>query len=576
MKQLVELAGCKRGVEFYLRALWNKDFNLESLEASETIPYGDFLSSKLVLPASISSDHYTLDYYHAVSTHISAHFIFGNEPYDASDLNLMQTCMIDLIEDLRVEILAINTYPGLRKCWLNFHTKNDESETSAKSLMRRLSRSVLDQDYQDSSLWVQKGEKLFFDNILKLQQLNFSREIGLRLANDLGQMRLPLNSGRQEQLIAYRDDNRHLWFEHIEHEQEVESIKQAEQASLDNKKLQETDNGKRVNIVDGDFVQGEGMHINQQDAAVLEFRNNRMTDSTSPIYYPEWDYRSNVLKKDWCKLNVQQVKAGEMNQLENILSTHKFILHRLRSLAKKLQVEKRQRVRKIQEGDDIDYGPMIDAMVSVRMNTTPDARVFMRNEYRQTKSLAISILLDLSESTNYVIGGVSITQRIRDAVLLLGETLTVADEQFSISGFSSNTRHEINYINFKSFSERFTNTKGRLLDIRGKYSTRLGAAIRHTAEYLKQQNASKKLLLVITDGAPSDIDVFDSKYLEHDSWQAVSRLQSKGIKPFCLNLDSRSDEAIEHIFGKGRFETIDHINKLPEVLSRIYVRYGRH
>jgi len=576
MKQLVELAGCKRGIEFYLRALWNKDFNLESLEDSETISYGYVLSSKLVMPASISSNQYTLDYYHAVATHISAHFMFGNEPYDVGDLNLMQTSMIDLIEDLRVEILAINTYPGLRKCWLNFHTKIDEVETSAKSLMKRLSRSVLDQEYQDSSLWVQKGKKLLTVNIFKLQQINFSRDLGLRLANDLGQMRLPLNSGRQEQLIAYRDDNRHLWFEHIEHEQEVESIKQVENASLDNKKLQETDNSKRVNIVDGDFVHGEGMHINQQDAAVLEYCNNRMTDSSSPIYYPEWDYRSNVLKKDWCKLNVKQAKAGAVNQLENILSTHKFTLNRLRSLAKKLQVEKRQRVRKIQEGDDIDYAPMIDAMVSVRMNATPDARVFMRNEYRQTKSLSISILLDLSESTNYVLGGISISQRIRDAVLLLGETLTVAGEQFSISGFSSNTRHEINYINFKSFSELFENTKARLLDVRGKYSTRLGAAIRHTAEDLNQQNASKKLLLVITDGAPSDIDVFDSKYLEYDSWQAVSRLQGKGIKPFCLNLDSRSGEAIEHIFGKGRFETIDHINKLPEVLSRIYVQYGRH
>jgi nitric oxide reductase activation protein len=81
---------------------------------------------------------------------------------------------------------------------------------------------------------------------------------------------------------------------------------------------------------------------------------------------------------------------------------------------------------------------------------------------------------------------------------------------------------------------------------------------------------------VITDGAPSDIDVFDRQYLEYDSWQAVKSLTSKGIKPFCLNLDGRADRAIEHIFGKGHYETLEHLNRLPEVLSRIYMKHGRH
>ena len=574
MNQLIEFSCFKRCIEFYLCALWGNEFTVESLENSEAIPCGYLHTRKVCLPANISSELHKLDYFLAAATHISAHLEFGNEPYDANDLNLMQRSMINLVEDLRVEILAANRYPGLQKCWTRFQNTVDNEQNSAGSLMKRLSRSVLDESFHDSSLWVQKGKQLFYENISQLQQGDFAYQLGLKLANDLGQMRLPLNSGCYEQLIAYRDDNRHLWSENIEFEQE--SIEQAEKASIDNKKLRETENARQVNIVTGDFSPGEGMHIRQRDAAVLEFRNNKTHESMPSRYYPEWDYRSGVLKKDWCTVNISQAMVGTNNQIENILSIHKFTLNRLRSLAKRLQVEKLQRVRKIQEGDDIDYGPMIDAMVSVRMNADPDTRVFMRNEYRHTKSLAISILLDLSESTNHVIDGVSITQRIRDGVLLLGETLAMADEQFSISGFSSNTRNEINYINFKSFTDEFSDTKGRLLNIRGRFSTRLGAAIRHTAEDLDKQVSSKKLMLVITDGAPSDIDVFDSHYLEHDSWHAVSNLRSRGIKPFCLNLDSRADAAIKHIFGKGRYETIERIEKLPEVLSRIYVRYGRH
>ncbi len=576
MNHSVKLAGLKRSIEFYLRALWNQDFNLEPLESSVTNSCGHILDGKFYMPASVPAEHSDIDYLYAAATHMSAHIEFGNEPYEASELNLMQRSMVNLVEDLRVEVLAANSYPGIKKRWLGFHKDIGDTESSAINLMRRLSRAVLDEDYQDSSLWVQKGKQLFHENRSELRQPDFSRQLGLRLANDLGQMRMPLNSGRYEQLIAYRDDNRHLWFEHIQHERKDTSIAPAEQASLDNRQLRETDNARRVNIIDGDFSPGEGMYIRQQDAAVLEFRNNRDANPISSFHYPEWDYRSGVLKTNWCTVNISQAREGSFDQVENILSTHKFILNRLRNLARRLQVEKLQRVRKIPEGDEIDYGPMMDAMVSVRMNATPDARVFMRNEYRHAKSLAISILLDLSESTNQFIGGVSITQRIRDAVLLLGETLSLADEQFAISGFSSNTRHEIHYINFKGFSERFSSTKDRLLDIRGQFSTRLGAAIRHAAEDLDRQLTSKKLLLVITDGAPSDVDVFDSKYLEHDSWHAVSDLQGKGIKPFCLNLDARSDAAIAHIFGKGRYETIDHVEKLPEVLSRIYMRYGRH
>ncbi len=576
MKELTELKTCHRSIEFYLRALWNTDFNIQSIKSPTTIPYSNIAENQIFLPECISDKLQKLNYYYAAATHISAHTVFSKQTYDVKDLNLMQRSLIDLVEDLRVELLALNVFPGLRKIWLDFHNLEQDDTSSAIGLMKRLSRSVLDSNYYDSSQWVEKGKKLIQNNLYKLESKDFSRELGLSLANDLGQMRLPLNSGGYEQVIQYRDDNRHLWYEHIEQHQHIEIIKNNEKASLDNKKLVETDNGKKVDIVDGDFTAGEGMYINRKKNAVLEFRNKKNSKNSSTIFYPEWDYKSAVLKKKWCKLNEKQANAGSLDKLNHILLNHKFTFERLKNLARKLQVVKQQRVRKIPEGDDNDYAPMIDSMISIRMNATPDTRVFIRNEYRQTKSLAISILLDLSESTNYVISGVSISQTLRDAVLLLGETLTIADEQFSIAGFSSNGRHEINYINFKSFTEPFSQTKARLLDIKGQYSTRLGAAIRHTAQSLTQQNAAKKLLLVITDGAPSDIDVYDKQYLEHDSWHAVSSLYSKGIKPFCLNLDSRSDAAIEHIFGKGRFETLEQMNKLPEVLSSIYLKYGRH
>lgn len=49
----------------------------------------------------------------------------------------------------------------------------------------------------------------------------------------------------------------------------------------------------------------------------------------------------------------------------------------------------------------------------------------------------------------------------------------------------------------------------RLAAMQASYSTRMGAAMRHAAQTLGAQNADKKLLLVLTDGQPCDVDVND-------------------------------------------------------------------
>jgi nitric oxide reductase activation protein len=125
---------------------------------------------------------------------------------------------------------------------------------------------------------------------------------------------------------------------------------------------------------------------------------------------------------------------------------------------------------------------------------------------------------------------------------------------------------------FKTFSKPFREVRRRLSTIKGRYSTRLGTAIRHCAQQLALQPQRRKLLLLITDGVPSDIDVFDPAYLQKDSWHAVRSLGPYEIKPFCVNLDSRADASIEKIFGRHCYETLDNVSRLPEVLSRLYVR----
>ena len=583
MKELQELKLNKKRCELYLRALWARDFSLHQTtdeydSNNSLIPLSYRINNKIFLPATVSLNKSSLHYYRAASLHAAAHKVYGEQSFEIKELNFMQRSLIGLIEDLRVELLAIKRFPGLRKIWLSFHSFIELNPVNALNLMRRLSLSVLDPCYKDDHQWVYKGKQLLLSNMSNLNQQSFSLDVGLSLANDLGQMRLPLNSGHYEQGIIYRDDNRSLWQEIIDKQQQA-AVSDLNQDSLSiQNKLKEFDTGVQLKLTNDEAEHGEGFYISHHDQAAFEYREHVKEKTIESTLYPEWSYQKKLLQNNWCTVKEQQAEAGSESEINEIFASHKIVRNRLRSIAKKLLTAKQQRIRKVEEGDEIDIDPMINAMIALRAHEPPDARIFMRNENRKSKTLAISILLDLSESTNEIIDSnqQSISIMIRDAVLLLGETLSIADEQFSVSGFCSNGRHEVYVNHFKNFNESFEQSKARLSTIHGKYSTRLGAAIRSTADYLAQQPSRKKLLLVVTDGAPSDIDVFDQRYLEHDSWHAVHSLVGQGIKPFCLNLDSRSDQVMEHIFGKGRYMTLDHINHLPEILFQVYMRYGRH
>lgn len=277
-------------------------------------------------------------------------------------------------------------------------------------------------------------------------------------------------------------------------------------------------------------------------------------------------------------MSIEQSSAGTEQQVKTIFKEHHATLTRLRTLAKKIQTHKRQRTRKLYDGDELELEQVISDRVDRHVGACHDPRVYMQQRHHPSKNLAISVLLDLSESTNLIINGGtnSLSQQIRNAVMLLGETLSMAGELFAISGFSSDGRKRVRIVNFKDYTESFTATRSRLTTIQGEHSTRMGAAVRYSESRLFQQAAGKKLLLVITDGAPSDIDVFDERYLKYDGRHAVQSLAQSGIEAFCLNLDRAAEETIQHIFGRGRSMSLQAVTQLPEVLAHIYFRYARH
>jgi nitric oxide reductase activation protein len=213
----------------------------------------------------------------------------------------------------------------------------------------------------------------------------------------------------------------------------------------------------------------------------------------------------------------------------------------------------------------------------MRMGRQPDPRIMMRS-VRKTRDISVLVLLDLSASTNDKVAGQehTVLDLTRSACALLADAIEKVGDPFAIHGFCSDGRHDVNYWRFKDFDQPYDElAKARLAGMQGQLSTRMGAAIRHAAAALKAQRSSKKLLLVITDGEPADVDVRDPQYLRHDTKKAVEEAGRNGVMTYCMSLDPRADQYVSRIFGERHYLVVDKVERLPEKLPVLYAGLTR-
>jgi nitric oxide reductase activation protein len=230
--------------------------------------------------------------------------------------------------------------------------------------------------------------------------------------------------------------------------------------------------------------------------------------------------------------------------------------------------------RRLTAGDRLDLPAAVAAVVARASGARPDARVYRKARF-QREPLALLVLVDLSASLNDEPPGAATTllELARNASGLLASTLAGVTEHLAIHGFSSNGRHDVGYYRFKDFDQPYDDrVRARLAGMRASSSTRLGAALRHAGRALGACAADGKLLLVVTDGEPSDVDVHDPEYLLVDAKQATLGNRRKGLRSFCVGLDPSAERSILRIFGPGNYLLLDRLDSLPEKLSQLYLR----
>lgn len=535
----------QRALDLYLRALWQDGELLVPYAATDgeqaVAPYYDEAGIRLPEVYDDAAGVAGIDRYRAALAHMAAHRRWST-PLFADNYSPLQRLTIECFEDARVDALALRAYPGLRRVLRALHPQpaedacDDATHACLRHRLTLFSRAVLDPEhgYRDAVLrdFVQRFHALMANggsSTAEMAQLALSWAARTRRQSD--------QSARvyfADTAIGYRDDNRHLW---------------------------------RFHELSDDEEQFE-------TPAAADSRDE--TQPLPPRHYPEWDHDSQSYRPDWVSLYEHLHPGGDARIIDRLLARHAVLARQIKRLLDLLKPQDKARLRYQLEGSELDLDIALRSLIDFKAGSTPDMRINMSHR-TDGRSIAVLLLLDLSASLNDRVAGSdqTILQLSQESVALLAGAIDHLGDPLAIAGFHSNTRHEVRYLHIKGFDEPWGQApKARLAALEAGWSTRMGAALRHAAHYLGARRADKKLLLVLTDGRPSDVDVADEQALVADARQAVHEVGRQGIFSHCINLDPQADAYVGDIFGR-HYTVIDHVQRLPEQLPKLFMALTR-
>lgn len=288
------------------------------------------------------------------------------------------------------------------------------------------------------------------------------------------------------------------------------------------------------------------------------------------IPLPEWDWKRRVMKPNFCRLQTMVARESTPQPLPEHLRRHaRKLENQFAALAPVRRWQKAQ-----PEGAEID----IDACVRIAADRLAGFHFSGAGAYlnhRPTeRDLACLVLADLSLSTDaYANDAQKVIDVIRDSLMLFGEALSATGDAFAFYGFSSLKRSFVRFHEIKPFDRPLDAVaRGRIAALKPGYYTRMGAAVRRSTQLLNQQPANRRLLLILSDGKPHDIDLYEGRYGIEDTRKALIEAREEGIKPFCVTIDREGAGYLPHLFGPAGYTVVRKPEDLPDRLPLLYAQ----
>ena len=292
--------------------------------------------------------------------------------------------------------------------------------------------------------------------------------------------------------------------------------------------------------------------------------------------YDEWDGKGRQYKPRWCTVYVSRPPAPAPHAaaaVAAILHKHARIIRDLRLLLDKIRCTRVLRNRQ-PEGADVDLDAVVERYATVRSGHQPDDWLYLARR-RQRRDLVTMVLVDMSSSTDAWIQGCRVLDIAKESVLVLSEVLTQWRDRVGIAGFYSHTRRDCRFVLLKHFDEPWPRYRAALASLEPTGYTRIGPALRHGTALLVRQAAAKKLLLLISDGKPTDYDRYEGRYGIADVRQAIREAHQARIHTYALAVDVQAKLYLPQMFGSGNFQILPQPTHLVRSLTDIYRRLSR-
>ena len=256
--------------------------------------------------------------------------------------------------------------------------------------------------------------------------------------------------------------------------------------------------------------QGELVHVEEDGGAL---------DPAGPqtFVYDEWDFRADDYKPNWCIVRQKPMAEGDPAYFGDTLSSYGPLAVEIKRQFELVVPEMFRKVRKLEDGVEIDIDDVVEAMIDIRTGVSPSEKLYWRRN-KVERDVAVVFLLDTSASTAEAIedsknlaedweapkdpveymawlrnrrgdGTRRSYKRIidleKEAVVLLIHALEAVGDVYGIYGFSGYGRENVEFYTIKDIEEAFSDRVQRRVDrIAPLHATRMGPAIRHATSKL--------------------------------------------------------------------------------------------
>ncbi len=360
---------------------------------------------------------------------------------------------------------------------------------------------------------------------------------------------------RRDSLILHKFEAIFSWVESLNMNRRVED--------------DDEDNARRAADDQDELALGQ---ISKKTATRLKFHldlspeDAELEQLSGKHMYPEWDHRKGAYIPNHAR--VLSSVAEEAEALVHDPAAER----RIRAVKRQFEALRPKRVilpRQL-DGDELDLEAAIAAQVELRATGRSSDRVYRAAKVME-RDLAISVLMDISRSTESAIGDRSVIEVEREALTALAWGLHACGDDFAINCFSSLKRDRVYVQSCKGFDEPMSaHVEARIGGLDPAFYTRLGAAVRHAAAELDERPNSRRLLLVITDGKPNDLDHYEGRHGIEDSRMAVREARRRGHAVHGVVVDQKGQGWVQRIFGTDGFSVVPEATRLTAALPEIY------